>query len=116
IDQHDSVRFALPNFFESSSKLFSKITILPEHLPQAEHGCVADPIFELPAGDLLHLRTAAPEELQFGIQFAQGTHQGGAVVVSDFFTGGEVNLTCFVVAAVWAATSGIIQATRLPIQ
>src|SRR5205807_894636 len=91
IDQHHSVRFALLNFFERSSKLLSEITILREHLPQTEHGCVADPVFELRACDLPHLRAAAPNELQLGLQLTQGTHQCGAVIVGAHFAGDEVN-------------------------
>src|ERR1051326_1864835 len=78
VDQHYCVRFALQNFFERFAKLLSKIMVLPEHFPQTEHSCIADPIFELSAiadppcdgraGDALHLRAAAPDELQPGLQ------------------------------------------------
>src|SRR5215469_9902826 len=33
IDQDDRARFALPNFVERLAKLFSEITVFPEHFP-----------------------------------------------------------------------------------
>src|SRR5207248_1482237 len=91
VDQYDCVWFALLNFFERFAKLFPKITILPEHFPQTENSRVANPVFELLAGALLHLRTAAPDELQLAIQLAQAMHQCGAVIVSAHLAGDEVD-------------------------
>jgi len=67
-------------------------------------------------GALLHLRTAAPDELQLAIQLAQAMHQCGAVIVSTHFACDEVDGHSSVVAAVSAAQSHVMQATRLPLQ
>src|SRR5437660_8767482 len=63
IDQQDRIRLGFDDFFGRLAKLLSKITVLPEHLPQSKNGCVADPICDLPASDLSHLRTAAADDV-----------------------------------------------------
>src|SRR5439155_4707757 len=76
----------------------------------------ANPVFELLAGHLPHLRTSAADELQIGIQLAQAAHQRNAVIVSAHFAGDEVDGHSSVVAAVPAAKPGVMQAIRLPLQ
>ena len=74
IDQHDRVGFALLNLVKGFVKLFSKVTVLSDHFPQAEDGCVIDPVFELLASDLSHLWPTASDELKIGIPLAQRIH------------------------------------------
>src|SRR5262245_64841914 len=68
IDQHHCAGPAFLNFIQRLSELFSKIAVLPQDFPQTEDGCVTDPIFEVRACDLLHVRAAAPDKLQLRIQ------------------------------------------------
>jgi hypothetical protein len=65
IDQHNGVGFALLNFLQRFAKLLPKITVLPYHFPQAEDGCITEPIFESLTGDCSHFRTATPYEPKF---------------------------------------------------
>src|SRR2546429_7359986 len=59
--------------------------------PRSRTACVADPIFELLAGDLLHLLTAAADEFQRRIQLSQAAHQRGAVIISADFACDKVD-------------------------
>ncbi len=67
IDEHDRVRFCRGNFVQRFAKLFSKVTVLLHHFPQADDGGIADPVSELLARDRFHLRTAAPNERKIDI-------------------------------------------------
>src|SRR5205814_9282183 len=91
IDQHDRVGFTFLNFVERLVKLFSKITILSNYFPQTKDRRVANPIFELLAGNLAHLRTTASDEMNPAIagQLAEGTHQRGPVIVRTRFACNE---------------------------
>src|SRR5205807_9242493 len=67
VHQNNSIRFDLTNFSDCLSKLFPKITVLPDDLPQTEDGCLIDPIVKIVTGALFHLCAAATNKPQLWI-------------------------------------------------
>ena len=72
-------------------ELLPKVAVLSEHFPQTENRCLTNPISKLCAGDLLHSRTAAPNELQSGTQLSQRVHQCRPVVIRTHFACSEID-------------------------
>ena len=90
IDQHDRIRFALRDFSEGVGKLFSKIAVVFDHFPEAEHAGLIDPVIERRAGDSFHLRPAAAEKLKIDIRTSQRLHERGAVIIRARLAGNEI--------------------------
>jgi hypothetical protein len=72
-------------------ELIPKVAVLSQHFPQTKNRCLTNPISKLRSGDLLHSRTATPDELQPGTQLSQRVHQGRSVVIRTYFACSEID-------------------------
>ncbi len=61
-----------------------------DHFQKSDHPGLLDPIVKFWAGNLLHLRSAAAQKMNFRRQLAQGRDERGAVIIAARFAGDEI--------------------------
>jgi hypothetical protein len=61
-----------------------------DHFPEPKHAGFVDPVIEPSAGDYVHLRPAATNEVKIDIELSERSHECGAVIIRARLPGNEI--------------------------